>query len=197
MRPSIIALAVLGGLMAAAEAATSAGSATLLDLNDVLDQSIDDVEDAPEFVIPPAGAYLLHVADAKVEKYKVNDKDTHEEEERTRIRLVYAVDSTRELASAEELPVAPNSLFSEQFMTNPQGLSYFKRQANNILGEEVIKGAKIGDILNELRKGELHFAATVKVKKTTANGKTYENVQVRIKPNSDALSSADVSVQTS
>ena len=161
----------------------AAAPATLLDMNEVLDTSIDNVEDAPEFVIPPDGEYMLEVKDSKLEDYKVTLKDGTEEK-RVRLKIIYSVVQTHELSNEEEHRVPAGAMFSEQFMTNPQGLSYFKRQAKNILGEETIKGAVIRDILKELPNNH-QFNATVKVKRTKGSGdnagKTYENVQVRIK----------------
>lgn len=171
--------------------------ATLLDLDSVLGASIDGVEDAPEFVTPPAGAYQLGVQVAKAEKYKTTNRETMEEEERVRIRIVYQVQKTVELANAaDDQPVADGSLFSEQFMTNPEGLSYFKRQAKNILGEENIKGVSIGEILAELGNGH-SFLAEVRIKKTKgkdASGaaKVFENVQVRIKAGSEQSGNAEL-----
>lgn len=171
------------------------GAATLLDLDAVLDQSIDGVEDAPEYVTPPEGRYMLECKDAKIEEYKVTDKETKEEVKRVRIKIVYGVVQTHELADAADEPVPANSMFTEQFMTNPQGLSYFKRQAKNILGEETIKGAKIGDILKELPQNH-QFNAEVRIKSTKGSGenagKTYQNVQVRIK-GGDPLANAAAS----
>lgn len=157
--------------------------ATLLDLNSVLGQSIDDVEAAPEFVEPPDGAYMLEIADAKAEEYKVSDKDTGNEVTRTRLKIIYKVVQTHKLIHNEDSPVPVGSLFSEQFMTNEQGLSFFKRQAKNVLGEDVIKGTSIGEILKELPNNHT-FNADVRVKETKGSGdnkeKTYKNVQVRI-----------------
>lgn len=159
---------------------------TLLDLNDVLNTSIDGVEDAPEFVTPPDGSYRLTVNDAKAEDYKTTDKETQEELKKTRLKIFYSTVKTKELSNPEEQPVADGSLFSESFMTNAQGLSYFKRQAKNILGEDAIKGATIGDILKELCQGH-QFDADVRVKVSQGKGqdgakRTFSNVQVRIKP---------------
>ena len=164
---------------------------TLLSLDDVLGQSIDDVEDAPEFATPPDGKYRLGCSDAKIEKYKTKDKESGDEVEKTRIKIVYQVMKTVELSDGEETPVADGPLFTETFMTNKQGLSYFKRQAKNILGEEFIKGATIGDILKELPNGH-SFDADVRVKVTQGKKgddgkqKTYTNPQVRIKPGTGA-----------
>lgn len=159
-------------------------SESLLDMDSILNQSIDDVDTAPEFVTPPDGAYLLTIADAKLESYKFTDKKTQVEEERTRLKIFYQVVQTNKLVSEEESPVPAGSLFTEQFMTNPQGLSFFKRQAKNVLGEDTIKGTSIGEILKELPNNHT-FNADVRVKteKVKIEGgadKTYRNVQVRI-----------------
>lgn len=161
------------------------GAATLLDLDQVLGASIDGVADAPEFITPPEGSYVLTVASAKAEKYTATNKDTKEEEERIRIRINYGVVSVKSLKDEAEAPPAAGSMFSEQFMTNPEGLSFFKRQAKNILGEENIKGATIKELLDALGEGH-SFAADVKLKVTKGKGdnkgKEFTNVQVRIKP---------------
>lgn len=164
---------------------------TLLDLDSVLGSNIDEVPDAPEFVLPPDGSYRLGVQDSKAEKYKTTDKDSGEEIEKTRLKIIYTVLETKELSDPEEEPVANGSLFSEQFMTNAQGLSYFKRQAKNILGEDNIKGVTVGDIIKELPNDHT-FDADVKVKSTPGkdrdgNKKTFQNVQVRIKAGTGAV----------
>lgn len=166
-----------------------AEGATLLDLNDVLNASVDSVPDAPEFVTPPDGAYILGIQSAKAEEYNTTDKDTKEEVKKVRLKIFYTVIKTVELANAEEAPVADGSMFTEQFMTNEQGLSFFKRQAKNVLGEDNIKGAMIGDILKELGNGHT-FTAEVKQKKSKGKdaegaAKTFINIQVRIKPGSE------------
>jgi hypothetical protein len=179
--------ALLSGLSFGIVEGAPAETSTLLDLNDVLGSNIDEVPDSPEFVTPPAGSYRLGLKDAKAEQYKTTDKETKEEVQKVRLKLIYTVMATKELADAEEAPVANGSLFSEQFMTNQDGLSFFKRQAKNVLGEEVIKGATIGDILKELGSGTHTFDADVRVKSSagkdaSGNKKVYTNVQVRIKP---------------
>jgi len=162
-----------------------AAAETLLDMDSILGQNIDEVPDAPEFVTPPDGSYMLVVKEAKSEEYKRDNKDTGEEEKKLRLKIIYEVVQTNELADAEEPPVAPKSLFSEQFMTNPDGLSYFKRQVKNILGAETIKGTTISALLAALPSAP-EFNADVRIKKSKgkdADGKSkvYSNIQVRVK----------------
>lgn len=153
---------------------------TLLDMNDILGQSLDDTVDAPEFVNPPSGNYHLNITSAKVEKYSSKDKDTQEQTEKMRIRMTYSVKKTVELADPSEIPVADGALFSETFMANSDGLSFFKRQAKNVLGADNIQGVPLKDILAELENDKT-ISAKVKCKETEgSNGKTYTNVQVHI-----------------
>ncbi len=164
-------------------AAAEGGVETLLDMDAVLNQAVDELPEAPEFVQPPDGTYVISVKEAKAEPYKV-DKDG-KEEKRVRLKIMYTVLETRELSDDSEPPVAPGSMFSEQFMTNENGFSYFKRQAKNILGEEVIKGATIGEILKALPSAD-PMLAKIKNKDskpiTKADGRkvTYTNTQVKI-----------------
>lgn len=186
MRKSLLAVAILGAFAPSFAVESNGGGASLLDLDDVLETNIDGVEDAPEFITPAAGSYILTVSEAKPEKYKTTDKESGEEIEKTRIKIIYSVVAVKELSDPEEAPPAAGSLFSEQFMTNPDGLSYFKRQAKNILGEDNIKGATIGAIISELSNGHT-FSADVKLKVSKGKAsdgskREYTNVQVRIKP---------------
>ena len=124
------------------------------------------------------------------EKYKTTDKETQEEVEKLRLKIMYSVQKTHELADSEEQPVPNGSMFTEQFMTNADGLSYFKRQAANILGKDNIKGVTIGDILKEL-PNDHSFDADVKIKSSSGKDaagkkKVFKNVQVRIKGAVDA-----------
>lgn len=165
---------------------------TILDIEDVLNKSVDDVEDAPEFVTPPAGKYKLDIINAKIEKYDSKDRDengtlTGETVKKTRLKIFYAVKETVELADESEQPVAPGSMFNETFQANKVGLSFFKRQAKKILGEENIKGCTIGQIVEVLAAGEQTCEATVgtkttKAKHADAQGKKrdFTNTQVKI-----------------
>lgn len=155
-------------------------SATILDLDNMLDIEMDKVETLPDYVTPPAGVYMLSVSDCDIEKYKQKankEKGRNQEQEASRIRLTYVVDKTIEVG-ANDLPVKDGSLFSETFMGTEEGLKFFKKQAMNILNVSDMSGARLKDIIDGL-KGQ-SFKARITIRKT-ANpaGGEYENVQVR------------------
>lgn len=159
---------------------------TLLDMDSILGQSLDDTPDAPEFINDiPAGNYILTITKAGVERYESADKDGVEGEktQKMRIRLVYSVLKTVELSDPTETPVPDGSLFSETFMTNEQGMSFFKRQAKNVLGADNLLGVPVKDILAELQNDK-SIQAKVQTRESKGSGanasKVYKNVQVHI-----------------
>ena len=149
---------------------------TLLGMDDILSGSLDDTPDAPEFVNPPNGNYVLEIPSVKVEEYETTDGT--DKVKKIRIRINYKVAETIELADEGEDRVPDGSLFSETFMTNPDGLSYFKRQAKNVLGADNIAGVPLKDILKEM--GGKSIKAQVRSKESKQGNKTYINTQVRI-----------------
>ena len=156
------------------------GGDTLLDMDDLLGQSLDGVESAPEFVDPPDGNYHLDIQKVGLESYESKDKGSEEKTKKRRIRITYAVHKTVEMANPSDLAAPDGSLFSETFMVNADGLKYFKRQAKNVLGEDNIKEVPLKDIMDEMSNDKT-ILAKVKTKESTAdNGKTYSNVQVHI-----------------
>ena len=154
----------------------TASSATILDLDVLMDVEMDKIETLPDFVNPPAGTYLLSVVEAKTEKYtpkvtKENPKPT----EAARLKIIYKVDQTIETV---DLPVKDGSLFSESFMYTEDGLKYFKRQAMNILNVKDFEGARLKDVIDGLK--DASFKAKITIRKTpNPAGGEYENVQVR------------------
>ena len=138
----------------------------LLDLDALLDSNMDAVPDVPDYVTPPAGTYVLSIADADISKTAGKDgkPDT------IRLNLTYKIDQSVEV---EGMPVADGSLFSERFTYNEQGLGYFKRQAKNILNEN-IDGVSIRDVLATLKEG-IPFKAVI----TLSKSGDFTNVRVR------------------
>jgi len=144
---------------------------TILDLDSLLDSSLNTVKDVPDFVQPPAGIYQLKVQSAKSEQYDKKDKDDKTKTSKAlRLRISYEILTTHE---TKEMPVSDGSLFSESFMATEDGLGYFKNQAKKIFNVKDLGDAKIRDILESLVGQE--FKAAITVRKTGE----YENVSVR------------------
>lgn len=156
---------------------------TLLDLDSLENGTLDDVEAAPDFVEPPTGDYLLGISKAGIEEFLSKKAKEEGKEPVTRIRFIYTVKKVHQLADANELQPAEGSLFSENFQGTSEGLRYFKKRVQDILGgADKIKGATIKDICNELEAGGYEFNArvTLKVTKDKETGNEYRNVNLRV-----------------
>lgn len=153
---------------------------TVLDLDALLESTLDNVEDVPDYVTPPTGAYALRCEDCKIETYK-SKKKGEENKELTRLRVTHAIRATIELKDSKEAPVADGSLFSETFMANEDGLKYFKKQAKAILNVEDLNGVPLRDVISSLLTAE--YDAKISIRTTKGDdGSIFENVQVRIVP---------------
>lgn len=138
----------------------------LLDLDALLDSNMDSVPEVPDYVTPPAGNYVLSIADAEITKTAGKDGKP----DVVRLGITYKIEESTEV---EGMPVADGSLFSERFTYNEQGLGYFKRQAKNILNED-ITGVSIRDVLSTL-KDSTPFKAVI----TLTKSGEFTNVRVR------------------
>lgn len=118
---------------------------TLLDMDDLDSLTLDNVDEAPEFMCPPSGHYLLGIKEASIQK-KETDEGTKQS-----IRLIFFVRSTVELASQDDDLVPDGTLFSENFQGTKQGLEFFKTRMKKLLGED-LTGISIPDMLQFLPK---------------------------------------------
>ena len=149
---------------------------TMLDLNAMMNDSLDSIPDAPDFTNPPAGEYRLIAKDAAIDKYKTKKEPDIEKQ---RLKITYAIVETLSTA-ANEQPVPDGSLFTETFMATEQGLSYFKKRIKEIMNAGDVQGVSLGDMMTSVKGSE--FNARITIKKTNSNGTDYENVQIRVIP---------------
>lgn len=157
---------------------------TLLNLEDLLNASMDDIEEAAGFVTPSDGTYQLAVNSCKIEKYKAKD-ESGVTKEKHRIKFIYQVLQCLEKANAEDPDTPVNGLFSEVFQLNETGLKYFKTRANGILS--TTEGLNLGESIKAINDSCAVVKATTKIKETPKKdaeghdtGKNYLNVQVRV-----------------
>lgn len=155
-------------------------AATILDLDALLDESLDSIPDLPEYMNPPDGAYQLRCKEVKIETYKTKPKNGEAAKEGTRIRMTTEVTATTELAKADQAPVADGTLFSETFQGTEEGLSFFKQRALKILNVTDLKGVPLREIMATLQGADYEAKITTKVSKV--GDSTYENIQVRVVP---------------
>lgn len=142
---------------------------TILDLDELMDATLDAVADLPDFVTPPNGLYVLGIYEAEIKKPKEAGKAS-------RITLTYKVLQT---IDTEGIPVADNSLFNEGFQGTEQGLEFFKKRAIKIMNVSDLNGVPLREILAGMKDVEFKARIVVKNTKDAATGKEYENVDVR------------------
>jgi hypothetical protein len=155
---------------------------TLLDLDSMMNETLDAIQEAPDYNNPPAGEYMLNVNDAKIDKYK--DKAGKEAQ---RLKITYSIAETLETVD-NEAPVPNGSLFTETFQATEQGLSFFKKRIRELMQAEDVQGVSLGDMMSSV-KGQL-VKARITIKKTPKKengavvpGEFYENLNIRIIPN--------------
>lgn len=147
---------------------------TLLDLDNIGDIDFDSIEEAPGFVEPPDGVYMLVVEKAAIETYKTKEGET-----KKRFSHYYSISSVVELADSTEQEPKVGDKFSERFQANEKGIPYWKTKAKAILGD--IGKVSVANALAELSTGNYSFKARVNTKKSKGkDGKEYKNVQVRV-----------------
>ena len=150
-----------------------------LDLAGMMDETLDNIAEAPDYINPPSGSYTLSVKDCVTESY-TNKKLKVQCQ---RIRVTYSVLATLELSKSDEQPVPDGSMFSETFTGTAQGLGYFKKSSKAIMNVSTLDGVPLRDIISSI-KGSA-FDAILTVKQTPKEGSTtefYENVSMRVVP---------------
>ena len=119
----------------------------MLDLDSMLEDTLDTIEEMPDYLNPPTGVYMLAVAKApEIKKYKQDDGS-----ERQSISLTLSVAETVE---TEETPVPDGTLFTQNFQGTEKGLSALKRDARKILDVENLDGVSLRDIFGALEAAE-------------------------------------------
>ena len=154
---------------------------TMLDLEGMMNETLDSIPDALDFNNPPAGEYRILCKEAKIDKYKTAKEP---EIERQRLKITYSVLETISTASNEP-PVPEGSLFTETFQATEQGLSYFKKRIKEIMNATEVAGVSLGDMMDSVKGTEFKCRITIK-KSPNPNDKDnpYENLQIKIIPNS-------------
>lgn len=123
---------------------------TLLNLDDMLGQSLETVQAAQDFVQLENGVYILSVKDTKAEKKASKDKAKGDY---ILLTLQYEV---AEVVEQEGTPIKVGSLTSESFMFTEQGLPYFKGRVAQIAvanngSEEDVNGLSVKEALEAVK----------------------------------------------
>ena len=148
---------------------------TILDLDDMMNESLDTIPDAPDFITPPAGEYVLEVKDCLVDKYNTKDEPNVIKQ---RLKITYAIVETVSL-SDKEPPVPNESLFTETFTATEQGLGFFKKRVKEIMAADSVAGVSLGEMMDSIKGVQFKCRITIK-KSHNPRGGEYTNVQIRI-----------------
>lgn len=157
---------------------------TILDLDALMDEKLESVEAAAEFVDPPNGVHNFRVVKLTPSKREAKDKEKARAEGRATewlsIKLTYEILNTVE---CEGLPPKPGSLSSEDFSFTEQGKPYFKSRmlaifAANGIGEEDYNGLTLGEQAAFIEQEAVVFQATTKENtRTMPDGNTFTSVR--------------------
>ncbi|YP_001218834.1 hypothetical protein PP119X_gp34 [Pseudomonas phage 119X] len=123
---------------------------TIMNLDDLLEETMGSVEAAPEFCDPETGVYDFELLKIKADVREIKDANKKAEAEKEGRPLkwpifimTYALNPV-EVAEGN-LPIKPGSLFSEDFSFTEQGKPYFKARIQAILA---VNGATQEEIDN-------------------------------------------------
>lgn len=146
---------------------------TMLNLEDMMNDTLDAIPEAPDFVTPPAGEYVLNVKDAVVDKYR--DK---EGKDKQRLKITYTIVETVSVAGNEP-PVPNESIFTETFVATEQGLSFFKKRIREVMNTSGVEGVTLSEMMNSAKGMQFKCRITIK-KSPNPKGGEYENIQIRV-----------------
>lgn len=137
----------------------------MLDLDSLLDQDLANVEAAPNYVTPENGVYRLKVTEAKAEEKKSSKPEAGKPDHYAVIVLQYSIEQVYEQQEGT-LPVAPGSLFSDQFQFSDKGLPYLKTRLAEILtangedGTAIVNSTKMSALLAGIK--DMEFEVRIK-----------------------------------
>ena len=149
----------------------------LLDLEDMSDEVLDDIQEAPDYIDPPAGDYRIRTVSGKINKFENDDGEVVQS-----IQVTLAVEKTLELVSDEEPPVPDGSLFVMRFQGTLEGIAIFKREIKKMADLESTKGMTISSAFELLESG-LVFSARISYSKYKGrDGIVRNNLRIKIVP---------------
>lgn len=134
------------------------------ELDNLLDSTLDDIDDLPEFKTYPAGA---HVVGASFKLDKMGDIDV--------IRLNFVYKEVAELANSQDEAPKAGDLSGAMFMLNHElGLGSFKKAA--LPFQEALGLGTLREIIEGVQDVECLISTTVRIDKKDSD-KTYLNIK--------------------
>jgi hypothetical protein len=157
--------------------APDASKKATLDLGAMMEQSLDNIPEAPDFTNPPAGEYKLELKEAKIDTYT---SKAEPDVEKQRLKILYAVVATVSVAGKEP-PVPDGSMFTETFQATEEGLGYFKKRIKEVMNATDLAGVTLADMMASVKGQQFDARITIRLSANPAGG-NYENVNIRVIP---------------
>lgn len=155
---------------------------TMLNLDELLDQDLSNVQAAPNYITPEESILDLEVVDAKGDKKTRANPEPGQDKEYIVLLLTYAIDGVVEQKEGT-MPMAPGSLFSDQFQYNEKGLPFFKSRVLDIIkanSPEDVEAASVAKV-SELLSGIKGMKFRAAVKRRVSKGKEgNEMINIRL-----------------
>lgn len=150
---------------------------TMLNLEELLGQSMAAVEAAPDYVTLETGVYTLEVADTGIKKQKRDmskPENKDKEPEFVQLTHTYKVVEVHQ-TEGNALPVAVGSLTTDTWMYGETGLSYLKARTIAIAEasgtpKEDIEGLSLGEMLEGVKTLQFKVSVT-KTERSDAPGR--------------------------
>jgi len=148
---------------------------TILDLNAMMEETLDAIPEAAGFENPPDGEYTLTVKSAAIDTYT-----NKAQEEVQRLKITYEVAATLSTASGEQ-PVPDGTMFTETFQGTEQGVGFFKKRIKELMGVSDLAGVTLKDMMDSVKGTNVDARlSTKKTPKKDAPGEFWENLQIRV-----------------
>lgn len=151
-----------------------------LDLGALLDSTLDNIEEAPDFALPPPGEVRIRCEEIKTEKYTPKPKDGKVLPETQRLRFNYSLVHTYSVSNDEQ-PIPDGSLFSETYQGTEEGLSYAKKRIREILNVESVDGVTLRVMMDECKGKEFDARTSYRLTPNPADkDNPFKNLNMKV-----------------
>lgn len=160
---------------------------TILDLDSILDQSMEEVKEAPNFITPENSVLALAVMKVEIAKKKSKEEAVKEGKpaEYAQISATYGIQKVYE-QEKDTAPMGVGSQFSETWLAEGKGIEFFKTRACDIAEANGVDREEFGKLslrmmIESLNGGEVAFKANIKkIARPAQPGKTEVYYNTRI-----------------
>lgn len=125
--------------------------ASALNFGSILDRTMDQIEDAPEFAALPPGIHTVKIIEIKQTAQKRKDGEV------PTLRFKYELIETVEMADAAKTPPTAGSISTENFGLDEQGLPYLKKHVKDAWDK--MPQSSLGEVIQSLEGATVHVTS--------------------------------------